>query len=67
MDLEEDVHWIAVILELLGIICHGQSRDEAIGKVERLAIEVIEDRISYDELPSPTLDVTFAIPNKQLA
>jgi hypothetical protein len=36
-------------------MCYGQSRDEAIGNVERLAIEVIRDRIAHGELPSSAL------------
>jgi len=50
LDREEDGRWIADVLELPGVMCYGQSRDEAIGKAERMAIEVIEDRIAHREL-----------------
>ena len=32
-------------------MCYGQSRDDAISNAERLANEVIEDRIAHGELP----------------
>src|SRR5882724_8927062 len=42
-------------------MCYGQLPDEAISNVERLAIEVIADRISQGELPSSALSVSFTI------
>ena len=67
LDREEDGRWIAEALELPGVMCYGQSRDEAISNVERLAIEVIADRIAHGELPSSALGVAFTIPDEQLA
>ena len=42
-------------------------RDEAIVNAERLALEVIADRIAQGELPSSSLGVSFTIPDEQLA
>jgi predicted RNase H-like HicB family nuclease len=67
LDREEDGRWIAEALELPGVMSYGQSRDEAISNVERLAIEVIADRIAHRELPSSALGVSFVIPDEQLA
>jgi predicted RNase H-like HicB family nuclease len=67
LDREEDGRWIAEALELPGVMCYGQSRDEAISNTERLAIEVIADRIAHGELPSSALGVSFTIPDEQLA
>jgi predicted RNase H-like HicB family nuclease len=67
LDLEEDGRWIAEALELPGVMCYGKSRDEAISNVERLAIEVIADRIVHGELPSSALGVAFTIPDERLA
>jgi len=52
IDREEDGRWIAEALELPGVMCYGQTREEAISNTERLAIEVIADRITQGELPS---------------
>jgi predicted RNase H-like HicB family nuclease len=67
LDREDDGRWIAEALELPGVMCYGQTRDEAISNAERLAIEVIADRIAHGELPSSALAVSFAIPDEQLA
>lgn len=50
LDREEDGRWIAEALELPGVMCYGQTRNEAIGNTKRLAIQVIADRIAHGEL-----------------
>ena len=67
LDREDDGRWIAEALELPGVMCYGHTRDEAIGKTQRLAIEVIEDRIAHGEMASSALAVSFSIPDEQLA
>lgn len=67
VDREEDGRWIAEALELPGVMSYGQSREEAISNTERLAIEVIADRIAHGELPPSSLAVSFALPDEELA
>ena len=67
LDREDDGRWIAEALELPGVICYGQTRDEAIGNVERLVIDVIADRIAHGEMASAALAVSFSISDEQLA
>ena len=67
LDREEDGRWIAEALELPGVMCYGATREEAISKTERLAIEVIADRIQHGELPASALNVSFHVLNGQLA
>ena len=67
LDREEDGRWIAEALELPGVMCYGQTRDEAICNAEKLAIEVIADRIAHGEFPPSSLGVPFTIPDEQLA
>jgi predicted RNase H-like HicB family nuclease len=67
LDREEDGRWIAETIELPGAMCYGQTRDEAISNAERLAIEIIADRIAHGELPSSSLGISFTIPDEQLA
>ena len=50
LDREDDGRWIAEALELPGVMCYGETRDGAISNAERLAIEVISDRIAHGEL-----------------
>lgn len=67
LDREDDGRWIAEALELPGVLCYGQTREEAISKAERLAIEVIADRIAHGEMAPAALAVSFSIPDEQLA
>ncbi len=59
LDRENDGRWIAEALELPGVMSYGSTREEAISDTERLAIEVIADRIRHGELPGSARDVVF--------
>ncbi len=67
IDREDDGRWIAEAVELPGVMCYGNTRNEAISNTERVAIEVIADRIAHGEMPSSALAVSFAILDEQLA
>ena len=62
LEKEEDGRWIAEIPELAGVLAYGQSREEAIAKVEALALRVIADRLDHGE-GIPELDELFALPS----
>jgi predicted RNase H-like HicB family nuclease len=55
VDEETDGRFIAEVPDLPGLMAYGQSREEAISKVEALALHAIADRIengeSIPELP----------------
>jgi predicted RNase H-like HicB family nuclease len=59
LDREEDGRWIAEAIELPGVMSYGGTREEAISNTERLAIEVIADRLAHGELPSSALRVSL--------
>jgi predicted RNase H-like HicB family nuclease len=67
LDREEDGRWIAEVLELPGVMVYGSTRDEAIGAVERLAVEVIADRVAHGELPQSSFNLAFVVKDEQLA
>ena len=67
VEREDDGRWIAEALELPGVMAYGASRDEAVAAVERLAIEVISDRVAHGELPSSTFNLSFKVADEQLA
>lgn len=50
-ELEQDGRWIAEIPELPGVMAYGQSREEALLRVEALAFRVIADKIEEEGLP----------------
>jgi predicted RNase H-like HicB family nuclease len=61
IEREEDGRWIAEVDDLPGVLAYGKTRDEAIAKVEALALRVIADRLDHGE-NIPELDELFAIP-----
>ncbi|MBI3695243.1 MAG: type II toxin-antitoxin system HicB family antitoxin [Acidobacteria bacterium] len=67
LDREDDGRWIAEALELPGVMTYGSTREEAISNTERLAIEVIADRIRHGELPPSAFNVSFSVLSEQLA
>ena len=61
IEREEDGRWIAEVNDLPGVLAYGKTRDEAIAKVEALALRVIADRLDHGE-SIPELDELFALP-----
>jgi len=46
---EEDGRWIAEVTALPGVIVYGATRDEALARVEALALRVLADRLEHGE------------------
>ena len=61
IEREEDGRWIAEVPDLPGVLVYGEGRDEAIARVEALALRVIADRIEHGE-KAPDLNGVFSIP-----
>ena len=61
IEKETDGRWIAEVSDLPGVLVYGTSREEAIAKVEALALRVIADRLDHGE-SIPELDELFALP-----
>jgi len=61
IEREQDGRWIAEVPDLAGVMVYGQSREEAISKVEALALRAIADRLEHGE-SIPELDGLFAVP-----
>ena len=59
-ELETDGRWIAEALGLPGVLAYEQSEDEAIKRVEALALRVIADRVENEEIPARGMSVSFA-------
>jgi predicted RNase H-like HicB family nuclease len=60
IDREEDGRWIAEVCELPGAMAYGKTREDAISKVEALALRVLADRLENGE-EIPDLNGVFAI------
>jgi predicted RNase H-like HicB family nuclease len=59
IEREEDGRWIAAVPELSGVQCYGHTRDEAVARVQALALRVIADRLEHAEAPPELLNVSF--------
>ena len=54
---EVDGRWLAEVVELAGVLAYGGSPQEAIGRVQALALRVLADRIEHGEVPAEMVDI----------
>jgi predicted RNase H-like HicB family nuclease len=59
LDREEDGRWIAEIHDLPGVLCYGATRDEAIARIQALALRVLAERLEHAEAPAELLEVSL--------
>jgi predicted RNase H-like HicB family nuclease len=57
VEQEEDGRWIAEVLDLSGAMAYGQTRQEAITRVQALALRVLADRLEHGEQVPEMADV----------
>ena len=59
IEREDDGRWLAEVPTLAGVMCYGTDRDEAVARVQALALRVIAERLEHREAPAEFLNVTF--------
>ena len=57
---EEDGRWLAEVPELPGVLAYGTSPEEAMARVEVLALRVIAERLEHGE--SRPMAIHISIP-----
>ncbi len=57
---EEDGRWLAEVIELSGVMVYGQTSEEAIAKVQALALRTLADRLEHGEASPNPISVSFA-------
>jgi len=58
---EEDGRWLAEVVELPGVLAYGRTLEEAMARVQALALRVLADRLEHGEsLPSRLMSISFA-------
>ena len=60
VERELDGRWIAEATELPGVLTYGKTREEAVERVQALALRVVADRLEHGE-SIPDLDHLFAV------
>ena len=59
LDRDDDGRWLAEVPALSGVMCYGQSRAEAVARVQALALRVIADRLEHGEAEPAPLALSF--------
>lgn len=57
---EQDGRWIAEVPALSGVMVYGSTREEALARVQALALRVVADRLEHGEAGPDLLSITFA-------
>ena len=57
---EDDGRWLAEVPELPGVLAYGQTRQEAIDRIQSLSLRVLADRLDHGE-PVPQMGNVFAV------
>jgi predicted RNase H-like HicB family nuclease len=57
---EEDGRWLAEVIGLPGVLAYGNTIDEAMTKVEILALKVLIEKLEQGEVSPQPLNISFA-------
>jgi predicted RNase H-like HicB family nuclease len=60
IEQEKDGRWIAEIPQIPGVMVYGHTREEAVSRVEALALRVLAERIEHGET-SPVIEKVFSV------
>ena len=60
IEQEKDNRWIAEIPQIPGEMTYGNTRAEAVSRVEALALRVLAERIEHGE-SSPVIEKVFSV------
>lgn len=59
IEREDDGRWLAEVPDLPGVMTYGQSRGEAIARVQALALRVLAEQLERGEGAPDLLSVSF--------
>lgn len=57
---EADGRWLAEVPELPGVLAYGASAEDAMAKVEILALRVLAERLEHGESRPIPINISFA-------
>jgi len=63
VEREDDGRWLAEVPQLPGVLCYGQTREEAIARSKALALRVLADRLDHGEEVPQIVEVFSVVPN----
>ena len=50
IEQEDDARWIAEVMEIPGAMVYGSTTEEAMAKVQALALRVLAERVEHGEV-----------------
>jgi len=59
LEREDDGRWIAEVPTLPGVLTYGGTREEAVARVQALALRVIAERLEHGEAAPEFLHLSF--------
>jgi predicted RNase H-like HicB family nuclease len=59
LERETDGRWIAEVPSLAAVLTYGSTRDDAVARVQALALRVFADRLEHSEAAPELLDLHF--------
>jgi predicted RNase H-like HicB family nuclease len=59
IEREDNGRWLAEVPDLAGALAYGQTRDDAVARVEALALRVLADRLGNGETGPDLVSVSF--------
>ena len=59
LEREDDGRWLAEVSALPGVMCYGRDRNDAVARIQALALRVIAERLEHGEAPAEFLNVSF--------
>lgn len=59
LEREGDGRWLAEVPALSGVLCYGRDRNDAVARVQALALRDIAERLEHGEAPAELLTVSF--------
>ena len=58
---EIDGRWIAEVPQLPGVLCYGQTADEAMAKAEVLALRAMAERLEQNESRPVAINISLPL------
>jgi predicted RNase H-like HicB family nuclease len=56
---ETDGRWLAEVVELPGVLAYGGRQEEAVSRVQALALRVVAERLEHGEAAPDLLSISF--------
>ena len=59
VEQENDGRWLAEVVDLPGVLAYGETQQEALARVQALALRVIAERLEHGETAPDLLSISF--------